>query len=204
MTTNKWHVITYFALLIGICVGIHIHFSVMPNIVVATLDHKPLFDHKYMVGILNSKAKMVVNANGVTNLGYGWDAIQNFWLLILSVALITLGISIPAARFWWFRAYKKLDRELRTIMSTEIQLAQFEHIEKSVIEQHELKKQYEQDFSKHPEIVKLNSMYAEANTQVSVMNAEITEYKKQIAKLEKNMAKAERKLMRYKKRQDNA
>ena len=89
-------------------------------------------------------------------------------------------------------------------MSTEIQLAQFEHIEKSVIEQHELKKQYEQDFSKHPEIVKLNSMYAEANTQVSVMNAEITEYKKQIAKLEKNMAKAERKLMRYKKRQDNA
>ncbi len=202
MKINKWHIITYFALLFGLCIGIYTHFNVMPNIVITTLDYKPLVDHKYVIGILDSKAKLI-EANGVTNYKSGWEAIQNLWTLILSATLIILGISIPIARFCWQRAYKKLDSELNTVLCAENQLFQFAHIEKSMREQQELKKQSEQDFWNHPVIAQFNEVCGEKNDLINEMSAEIGEYKARIAKLEKHLVKVEGQLIRYKKKQDN-
>lgn len=173
------------------CIAIYLNVETMSKTVVVTLDSRPsLAVNARIIGNIASENKKITVTNLIGINGYyiGWDAILHLWLPILSVVLTILAFCIPFVRFCWLRAYKKLDSELRTVLSGEIQRIQLANSE-NFLEQ----------VVNHPIVTEFNEVCAERIDQIAAMSAEIDEYRAQIAKLEKSKAKSEGQLIRYKK-----
>lgn len=204
---SKWEIISYSAFVVGMCLAIYAHFTILSKIAVVTIENsRPLAKNAQVICNITSESNKVATVSNLIGInGYysGWIALPHLWIPILSVVLVISSFCSPVAWYWWRRGNKKLERELRNVMDLEIQTIQSTYAENHLREQLKLQKQYEQNFWEHPEIVKLNAIYAGANAQVTAMCAELDDNKTQITKLEKHLAKAEGQLIRHKKRQDN-